>query len=365
MSSISIIGGGRWARTIAEVLYWLEDAPAPIVIHTLRNAKGVKTWIDQKRFSGRVLASSRLPDFGFETPTAVIVANDTSGHYAATSLALRAGIPVFVEKPVAIGRHAVKELCDLSEDSRTVLAASHVFLFARYLDTFATFVGARGRLRRLSCVWNDGPSDIRRGEAKSYDPSVTVFDDVLPHIMPILERLHPGNPVLTSLSAQCGGARISLGAHTKEVEITISLARNSGSRRRTIVAETEGGLYSLDFSAEPGVINGPGIVEANGDPLWHSAPRPVMAMLSAFLAAARGASFDSRLSPTKALASATFADSIRDTYCRQQLEWLERRIGTVPDKAMNYALLETGLAPRWQTIDSPTKLRSELSNLSR
>jgi predicted dehydrogenase len=363
LRSISIIGGGRWAREIADVVYSLADAPARIVIHSRRNEAGIATWISRKQYSGKVFVSPQWPDFRSNKPSAVIVANEVSGHFMAASHALEACVPVLIEKPLAIPSSAVKKLCDSAAASQTILAASHVFLFARYLDTFATVATTHGRLQRLSFVWHDGQSDIRRSEAKSYDPSVSVFDDMLPHVVPMIDRLHPGDVVLTSLDVQSGGAQVSIKARTNELDVAISLARNSERRRRIIVAETEGGICSIDFSEEPGLLTAPGIVEGNGDLLWDSAPRPLGSMLAAFLTAVGGGSLDARLSPAKALASATFADAVREQYRAHQISWLDRRIGMRPDTELAYALQETDLAPEWKTIESPAKLRAALLRL--
>jgi hypothetical protein len=221
-----------------------------------------------------------------------------------------------------------------------------------------------GRLRRLSIVWQDGAADIRDGEVKSYDPLVTVFDDVLPHVLPMVQLFQEGSARPVSLDVRRGGAEISIKAQLVQLEVTLLLARNGERRRRTVLAHTDAGDYSLDFSGEPGLINGPGILDLNADPLWDSAPRPLRSMLSAFLAAAAGGPLDARLSPDKALMSAAFADAVRDQYRARQAAELEARIGDPPDVALTYALQETGLTAEWPTIDSTAKLRAMLGRHS-
>ncbi len=126
-----------------------------------------------------------------------------------------------------------------------------------------------------------------RGEVKSYDAAVTVFDDVLPHILPMIAHLQFGEAVFKSLDVQRGGARLVIELKSDGRPVSLVIARNDEGRRRRIEVATGEGAATLDFSSEPGTIEIAG-ERANGDPLWESAPRPLATMLTAFLAAAEG-----------------------------------------------------------------------------
>lgn len=366
MTTISIIGGGRWARTIAGVICSLPTAPDRTTIHSRRNGAGIAAWIREKQLDDRLFTSTIWPELspGPNKPDAVIVANQVADHFAAASAALRASIPVLIEKPMALTQDRVQQLCDLATETGSTLATSNVFLCARYFDSFAGFVAAQGPPRSLSFAWIDGQADVRHGETKSYDPRVSVFDDVLPHVVPMLNRLHRGNLSLTSLDVQAGGARVLIECRSNDVDIAVTLARNGDSRRRLIAVETPRGTCTLDFSDEPGLIHAPGIDGKNGDPLWDSALHPLGSMLTAFLANVRGGPLDQRLSPAKALVSAAFADVVRAKYLAHQEQWLEQRIGTLPDAPLTYVLQEFGLNADWPTIDDADALRASLTKLA-
>jgi predicted dehydrogenase len=308
---------------MAGVMVSLPSGPDRILLHSRRNASGVADWIAAHEQRDRLSLSQDWPDFGANRPDAVIVANRAADHAAAAAAALDAGVPVLVEKPVAIGADAIRRL--LACAANTVLAASHVFLFARYLEAFAELVARHGAIGRLHMLWQDGQGDVVRGEVKSYDPAVTVFDDVLPHILPMLARLHPSALSLRSLTLTGGGAQVTIEAMAENVPVSIVLARNAPERRRILTAETESGICTLDFSTEPGILTAPGIERQDGDPLWNHSLRPLGSMLTAFLASARGDLLDARLSPDKALASAVFADAVREPYRLQQRKWLDAR----------------------------------------
>jgi predicted dehydrogenase len=368
---ISIVGGGRWARTIAAVLCSLPRPPC-VVVHTLRNAAGISSWAEELRLGDRLRIAAAWPHFGAkrDRPDAVIVANRVRDHFAAALPALRAGVPVMVEKPVALPRAKIAELSGTAEANETFLAASNVLLFARYFDAFAQMATTISQPRRIAFTWIDGPADLRRGEIKSYDAGVTLFDDVLPHIVPMLDSLNFGGLSLDGLHIRRGGAEITIEARSNARAVILDLARDGSGRRRLIEAEGDGTTATLDFSDEPGLIHAPGFV-GNGDPLWDSAPRPLATMLTAFLAAIGGQPLDPRLSPACAMAAGALADTVRERYIGHQIQWLDRRLGAPLDAPLHYAFREFAdddkggraerIADAWSAIGDPSGLRSLLS----
>jgi predicted dehydrogenase len=340
MANISIIGGGRWARTIAGVLAGLDDGSHEVRLHARHSASDVAQWIAQRGFGARVTVSQDGPDYAAGKPDAIIVANRAVNHVAAAMRALDAGVPVLVEKPMAIGADDVRSLQECAAASGAMLAASHVFLFTRYLENFAAAVAGLGHAHCLEMIWEDGQGDVVRGDVKSYDPAVPVFDDVLPHVLPVLARIAGQDLSPASLEIAHGGAQVTIDADAGGLRVTIRLARNAKARSRILIAHTKSGPCTLDFSVEPGVIAAPGAINRGADPQWNSAGRPLRTMLAAFLAGVRDKTMDERLSPQKALASALFADEMRGRYRLQLQAWLESRDEAAPDAALDYARQE-------------------------
>ena len=355
MTGISIIGGGRWARTIGAVLCGLPDPPPKTLLHSRHNGRGVAAWITERGLESRLSVTSQWPDLDDARPSAAIIANGVADHVVAASAVLGAGIPVLVEKPVAITQTAVRHLVELASRNRTWLAASHVFLFARYFDAFAKHVKDMGRLESVTVEWVDGRADIRHDEVKSYDPRVTVFDDVLPHIAPLVTQLCDHPLQFLALNARRGGAEVAIQARAGKPLVSILMARDGPARRRFIAAKTAAGVCRLDFSQEPGVIVMPDGTCLNGDPQWETQFKPLGAMLAAFLATVDGAALDERLSAGKALESAAFADVARVQYATHQAKWLTENLATAPEIEQVYALRELGL-PREAAV-SPAPAR--------
>jgi len=368
---ISVIGGGRWARTIASVLCGLPGRADQITMHSPSNAAGLQAWAAQSQFAGRLSALDTWPSAGAgsKRPDAVIVANRAEDHFEAAAGALAGGIPVLVEKPVALSRRCIEELNSIATAKSTAFGGSHVFLFGRYVEAYAAALAPLGRPRSLRMIWTDGPSDIRGGEAKSYDPAVTLFDDVLPHIVPLVGELQFRDLALVALDVRRGGARLAIEAQANGLPVSLLIARNDQGRQRRIEVETESGVAILDFADEPGVIDIAG-TRMDGDPQWTTALRPLGTMLAAFIAAAEGAPLDPRLSPDWAIASAAFAEAVRGRYTAHQAEWLATRLGEPLDTELLYALAEFGsneagsadsISKAWPTIADRAELKMFLA----
>ena len=368
---ISVIGGGRWARTIVSVLSALPGRSDQITLHSPSNFAGLKAWVEQPQFAGRLQVRDVWPALraGPGRPDAVIIANRVGQHFDAAARALGEGIMILVEKPVSVSLREIRELGEIATAQGTILAASHVLLFARYFQAYAEAVARLGEGRRLRFVWTDGTADVIRNEIKSYDAAVTVSDDVLPHILPMIARLQFGDCTFDSIDVARGGARLEISLRSAGRPVSLSIARNDDGRRRRIEVDTDNGVAALDFASEPGMIEISGN-RTNGDPQWDSAPRPLATMLTAFIAAVEGGPLDPRLSSALAVTTAALAGEIRGPYIAHQAQWLEQRIGEPLDAALRYALMELsaeedrndeGISSTWCAIKDRAGLAQFLS----
>lgn len=337
---ISIIGGGRWARTIASVLCALPDRAVHVTLHSPGNFAGLEHWAAERSFAARLCVERNWPALSTSyRPKAVIVANRVGDHFRAAAGVLESGIPVLVEKPVSLWAGEIERLSAMASAAGTFLAASHVMLFTRYFQTYAAAVAVLGEGQGLRFTWTDGTSDLVRDEVKSYDAAVTVFDDVLPHVLPIVGQLKFHDSVFEAIEVHRGGAALDIKLRSGGRPVSVLMARNDAGRRRWIEFKAGVGPATLEFTTEPGTIE-IGNERQNGDPSWDSAPRPLAAMLTAFLAAAEGAVPDARLSPKLAIATASLATAVRRAYFEHQAGWLEQHLGQPLDAPLIYALGE-------------------------
>jgi predicted dehydrogenase len=337
-----MIGSGRWARTIAQALYCLPGRDHQILMFSRSGAKVLSDWIDAHGMGSRISAMPGWPDFNDRSRfLAAIIANRASDHFAAASSSLSAGVPTFVEKPAAITEEQVQALAKLAVHNETMLAVSHVFLFARYVDAFVSLVHASGTIKAVEIVWSDPFRDVRDGEFKTYDASLPVVDDVLPHVIPLAMRLGIEELRPETVAVSRGGAYVDIQMGTDlPVACRILLERDGLARQRSVKVETENGAFVLDFAQEPGVITTPHR-HIGGDPDWTWNVRPLGRMIDVFLHSVSENSPDPRLSPDHAINAARVADLVRPLYIRQQNEWLEN-LAAIDLEGTAYALRERG-----------------------
>lgn len=319
----------------------------------------------------RIAVSAAWPQLTGERRPAVIVANAAKNHRAAAQMALRAGAPVLVEKPVALKADEVTELMALADSCQAQFAAAHVFLFARYLDNFRQVIAPAGRLRQIRLRWTDPRAESRYGEAKYYDPSLPVYADCLPHMMSMIGSIVPNHePALSNLEFYRGGAQLKLELAYGDTRCLLEFARNSERRERLLEVEAhDDKVFCLDFSQEPGTIEAAGI-KTVGDPDWNTMPHPVASMLTSFLKWAAGGASDWRLNIKGGLQACRMIDQVAIGYRESQLAWLESRFDGHDwnDRAdLSYALSELlqlkGALPH-DVLDQQSKtLQQDLARL--
>lgn len=344
LRKIAIVGGGRWARTIAVVLDKLLPSAAIVSIHSPSNADGVGDWAKKSGIS-RVRVVNQWPVFDeSERPEAVIVANAARFHFSATVPALLAGVPTLVEKPLALTAIDAQLLVDTSKQKSAPLCAGHVFSFARYVETFADNIACCGSVNRIDFIWSDPAIEVRYGEQKFYDPSISVIQDVFPHILSLLRALTTDPVRFCGVAFARGGGKVTLDLQVGESPCTAILERNALRRRRVIQVETTGGSLELDFTTEPGHIRFGG-EDKVGDLKWGRAPGPLASMLKAFLAIVVGGSFnDKRLSPILGLEACLIIDLASEAYRAKLSKWLRTRLTHQIDDELHYALTELGIS---------------------
>lgn len=342
-SNIAVIGGGRWARVLVEVLCGLVPPGVRLSIHTPHNAVSMLEWVSLRRLEQRIQVSTDLPGFSFGSSHAVIVANAARDHEKAAEWALSRRVPVLVEKPLTSSFGASQRLASLALNGNVYFAAAHVFLFARYIDAFADLVTQGKAIQSLYVHWTDPKSECRYGETKSYDPGLPVFADWMPHILPILTILTScETPKFERLTFFRGGADLRVELMFGAVPCTVQMARNEERRRRRIDVITLQGPISLDFSSEPGIITS-GDKVISGDSEWNTAERPASKMLRAFLQGASGGVRDNRLDIGNGLRVSQIIDQMSPQYNSALLSWLGKKLSTIQDGVdddLYYALNE-------------------------
>lgn len=358
---IAVIGGGRWARVLLEVLCSFVPPSVKISAHSPRNAQAMSAWAAAQNLEHRIQVFSDYPKAVAGGSGAVIVANAARDHEKAIMWALSERLPVLVEKPVTLSFAATRRMTDLAIGQETYLAAAHVFLFARYVEAFSKLVAETDSIQSIRVQWMDPVSESRYGEAKSYDPGLTVYADWLPHILSILGSLSPGAiQIGRRLEVLRAGAHLKLDILVGGIPCEIELVRNGNCRQRLISVNTQQGQISLDFGKEPGVIVS-GVAVRCGDPAWDSEPKPAATMLRAFLQGAAGGLRDERLDIRIGLCANQIIDQLSPVYHKAVSDWLSEKyllLGRGDDADLSYAFNEILYADDPDSL-VPTRQRIE------
>jgi predicted dehydrogenase len=338
---IAIIGGGRWGRVLTEVLCTITPKDTIISIYCSNNKKIVKEFVLKNKFRQNITIYNDLSNLSNQNVGAIIVANAARDHEIAIQKALNASIPVLVEKPVTISYSSTLRLVKLAQEKKIFFASGHIFLFSRYLQNFSNLVSHSGELKSINIEWSDPLSENRYGEQKSFDSSLPIFFDLLPHIISIISSIAGKSSIkYKKLLFLKGGSAIEIELMLDGVFCSVSLARNSDERRR-IVNVMSDQYFQLDFSQEPGFIT-KGTRIMSGDDKWNIYSRPAAQMLSAFLVQSVGGQEDPRLDNHLGLQANKLIDEILPSYNIAMISWLTEKLikPVLIDDDLKYALKE-------------------------
>lgn len=188
---IAIAGCGRWGINHIRVFQQLEGCrivgccdPDPRTLRRFGPLAGTAAVFDD---SFHMLRVTR--------PDALVVVTPASTHYQVVAGALRAGVHVLVEKPLALTSREAKALVDLAAQHRRILMVGHIFHYHRALTKLHGMIrsGKLGSLRYLySGRTNLGP--IR--------DDVNVLWDLAPHDVSMMMYLTGDVPSEVSANGQ-------------------------------------------------------------------------------------------------------------------------------------------------------------------
>jgi len=332
-SRIALVGGGRWARNYARVLSKSPDLVRSVTVISPRNADGMRRWIAAESLPYDV--AQPLDSAGFD---AAIIANAASDHEAAAARFLKARVPVLIEKPFAMSKAGAVRLTELAQAEGVYLAVALVFKFARYLDRFAALLPDRSQISSISITWTDPKDESRYGERKSYDPSLPVAADVLPHIVSVLDTLYVAKKIVCmDVAVKRAGAETDIELSVDGTPCKVRLARNSEKRVRLIEVIADRVQHVLDFSVEPGRIAANGESQS-GDPDWGNGPSPLARLAQSFLTAVGGGARDHRLDANLGLMASSVTDEALRQYDAALVEWLAS--GQIDRPDLDYAIAE-------------------------
>ena len=219
-----------------------------------------------------------------ETPAAAIIANAARSHGETAQQLIVQGAHLLIEKPVVLTSQEAEHLVTLARQAMRVVLPGLSYRFCSYLHHFAQQIAALESVSGFDLHWSDPAGEMRYGEQKPYDASITVADDVMPHIWTILSVIFPGTTFTTAnCKATRGGKAAAFTLAGGGMKGTVTIERDSDQRRRLIRLRAGAAEpASLDFAVEPGVMT-VGTHCGTADANWTTRPRPLARQFRYFM----------------------------------------------------------------------------------
>jgi predicted dehydrogenase len=307
VSTIALLGGGRWARVHAGILKTSWPALRKLVLVSHHNKRAMELWAQNNRTIDIEILGAR-DQLDVHRSDAAIVCTASAAHAEDAFWFLQKDIPTLVEKPLALHLGAAQDLVREAECRQQLLCVSLPFAMAGYLHEFKTECGDR-RIAQARIAWFDPEAETRHGESKTTDFSTHRVDEVVPHVWSILDLLlGEQSATINSVLHEAPDTAV-VRAMWGEAEVEISFGRHSSARRRRLdVTFDDGKCLGLDFSEEQalGIIDGDSARTLS----WNRRLSPLEAVQWSFLSAIEQG-------------NPTVADSIRAGRCLESVRVAE------------------------------------------
>jgi len=262
---IGIVGTGYWGSKLLSELKYLRDNTddvSDIIAFDFNPNNRVED----------IQYISDIHEF-IEESDGVIIALPTELHFDYAKRCLWAGVPTFVEKPIALKSSEAKELIKYSMHSNTVLCVGHIYRYNHMVKKLAEFVENSHKIYYARFEW---------GVKADFEDRDLAFD-LLPHIVDmILEIFDSDDVTIIGAIEKDGVLSATLSAAGVICEVHIDWRNPVKTREVTIVAD------DCHFTAE--VVKQEGIKKyTNGDSKVVEAKNNAMLdEIIAFVAAIKG-----------------------------------------------------------------------------
>jgi len=219
INDVCIIGGGRWAKIIARNL----SQKYTVELVSLHNYNNIKDWVEQENLD--IYVYNSLTDI---TANKVIVANHPADHFKTCRFLLQHGKTVLCEKPFVPTLAEAIELDNMGD-----IFIGHEFYFSTYFKQFANPLQQHPSGNEIYIKWHSVLSEEKYGVYKIPDMTVSIFDDINPHILTIIDMLlGKDDYILDTISRT--DETINYIIHAEECVINVQLKRDAQKSLRTI-----------------------------------------------------------------------------------------------------------------------------------
>ena len=224
MRTLGIVGGGRWAKIIDRVA-------------TNNNYK--------TQYYTRNSALQSVDSLLSLTSDHVWVANLPDDHYASAVQLLNSGKHLLVEKPFVRTLEQHDHLIELAKQNNCKLTVGLELEYSDRIQAIADCIPHNPD--SIHIVWHSENHSERHGEVYVSDPTISVLEDLGPHVLTILRKL-TGKSHCAVLKTTQTTTGILWKLNFAGTDVTVDFARNSNTQRTITVDHT---VY--DFAQDDGL----------------------------------------------------------------------------------------------------------------
>ncbi len=341
IKNIIIYGGGRWSKIWFNVITKTISKDINILIISGRGYDSYVNFL-MATSSRHNVTLFRDPPPVLPTNSIAIVANSADDHFQVASTLLNLRIPTLVEKPFAMNLKQIQSLIELSEASKTIIAPAHVFKFPKYLLNFKNYVSKKESPLEVNIDWSDADGEVSHGFHKSYDATISVFHDCMPHIVSLIEVIFDTSPSFKRvLNIENGGAKVTFQLSVDGLNCNVLLHRNAQFRTRKISLNYRNDKVVLDFTSEPGNILEDGY-NFCADNNWGNESSPLQKMIQEFIRFVTNENVSNKFGLQTAITSCKISEQINAVYQNNMAQEIQKILKTkhISTKDSVYAIRE-------------------------
>lgn len=282
-SVLAIVGGGRWGQVILSILAPMAIPFSKLVIVSRANAEEVNKQIKELNLISHlpIEISPTIDDLLslYQVKAAVIV-NAAGQHFETARRLMSHGIHVLIEKPIVALMQQMQILIEDARQNNVVLVPGLNYRFCTYIRNFALEVKKKGKPTQFFLKWSDAYNEMRYGRSKKYDASISVIEDVMPHVWTILSIIFQDSKIHIQSCSQ-DNIKAALKVSINQIPGEIELQRDGEKRQRFLALQYESDVLELDFTFEPGTIT-VNKITMTADADWGKKSTPLTRQLEYF-----------------------------------------------------------------------------------
>lgn len=329
-TDVVVIGARRWGKLMISELCSIFPQSWPVYLQHDEDPRSddmadCMAWLRSQNLSQRVSMISGNKFQQLNINSLAVIANSAYKHAATIKTALNAGFDILSEKPISYELSTTAGILDSAELAGRTIMCTNTYLFADYLDRLKREHLSNHPITQIQLEWNDPASELRYGQRKSYDSSVPLIIDVLPHVGSILFAiLGEFEPQLSGMNVHLAGSSINLEYLCNAIRVSVSLERNGKARARRLkfISDSKNELV-FDFTTEPGFILTSDKPATCIDPDWQQRRKPIASMFDCVYRFYQCNLFDSRLDSTAALIGNRLIDLAIHPYVQSQVRSIQ------------------------------------------